>query len=122
MIDFQSVFIDALWIFGLAGVLATFSYHDWKRSFRGWGWRYTLKLPSFLLPLNLSLTVFCLGLALNGATAFVPDPWWQTAIWAVMTLVFAVQTVLYWRLGRQQGWDEPVEKEEARPTEQSDSV
>ncbi|RME51539.1 MAG: hypothetical protein D6790_19840 [Caldilineae bacterium] len=112
MIDFKGVFIDALWVLGLAGVLATFSYHDWKRSQRGWRWRFVWQLPSFLLPLSLSLTLFCVGVGLSGATAYQPDPWWQTAIWGVMTLVFALQSALYWRAGRTAGWDAPMDAAE----------
>ena len=97
-IDFQAVFIDFLWLLGATGVLATFSYHDWKRSLFKWGW-HAWKLPGFLLPLNLSLTIFCLGLALNGVMADVTAPWWQTTIWAVMTLVFGMQAFRYWRIG-----------------------
>ena len=100
MIDFQAVFIDSLWLVGLAGVLVTFSYQDWRRSVLGRDWRHHWKQPAFQRPLTLSLTVFSLGLTLNGTTYQVPVPWWQTAIWTLMTLALGVQTLLYGRIVR----------------------
>ncbi len=96
-IDFQAVFIDLLWLLGAAGALATFSYHDWKRSVLNQSWRHNWKLPGVLFPLNLSLTILCLGVTLNRETSYASAPWWQTAIGLVITSVFGVQTYLYWR-------------------------
>lgn len=111
MISLTDVLIDALWVLGLAGVFATFSYMDYYRRLLGWRWRDAWSRPRLLAPLSLSLFVFSVGVGLNGATAFQPDPWWQTALWAVMGVLFAWQTVIYWMAGRRRGWDRPLEDE-----------
>jgi sterol desaturase/sphingolipid hydroxylase (fatty acid hydroxylase superfamily) len=109
MFSLVDVLIDAVWVLGLAGTLATFSYIDWYRRCRNWRWRDAWNRPKMLVPLSLSLAVFCLGVALNGFTAYQPAPIWETAIWALMTLLFAAQTVIYWRHARGHGWDEPLD-------------
>ena len=64
------------------------------------------------MPLSLSLTIFSLGVGLSGATAYQPAPWWETAVWGAMTVIFAWQTLLYTQVGRRQGWDQPMEAKE----------
>ena len=122
MFTLTDVLIDALWIVGLAGVFATFSYIDYYRHLRHWRWREAWQRPCLLTPLSLSLTIFSLGLALNGATAYQPAPWWETAIWAAMTLLFAWQTALYGLAGRKNGWDIPVDSSGTNETAKSNSV
>lgn len=109
MISWQSVLSDALWILGLAGALATFSYMSWRRSVVGWSWGYTLSVPRTLVPLCLSMELFSIGLAMTGLTAYQPAPWWETVIWTVLVVLFAVQTVMYGIAGKRYGWDTPVE-------------
>lgn len=116
MFSMTDVMIDALWILALAGVFATFSYTDWLRSERKARWRDQWALPRFLVPLNGSLTAFCIGVGLSGATAYAPDPWWQTLIWAVMALLFGFQTYTAWRFAADKGWETPIE-EKPRPQE-----
>lgn len=110
MITLQSLFADALWVLGLAGALATFSYMAWYRDFNGWRWKVVLKLPRLLAPLCLSLTLFSVGMLLAGLFAFYPSPWWQTAAWSVLSLLFALQSAVYLRAGRRRGWDIPIEE------------
>lgn len=110
MFSMTDVMIDALWILALAGVFATFSYTDWLRSERKQRWRDQWALPRFLVPLNGSLTAFCIGVALSGATAYAPDPWWQTLIWAVLALLFGWQTYTVWRFAVEKGWETPMEE------------
>ncbi len=104
-----TVFIEALWVLGLAGALATFSYMAWYRGLHSWSWRFTFSVPRFLVPLSFSLALFCTGMALNGVIAYQPAPWWQTAAWSVLAILFVFQLVLYGRVGRQKGWDAPIE-------------
>jgi hypothetical protein len=66
-------------------------------------------MPRMLSPLCLSLALFCLGMALNGVVADQSPPWWQTATWSVLTVLFAVQCVLVTLDGRRKGWDAPIE-------------
>jgi hypothetical protein len=110
MFSLTDVLIDALWVLGLAGLLATFSYMDWYRGLQVWRWRQTWSRPCLLAPLSLSLALFSLGLALNGYMAYQPDPWWQTALWAVMAFLFAGQSFLYGLAGSRQGWSIPVDR------------
>jgi hypothetical protein len=109
MFTLTDVLIDALWVLGLAGVFATFSYMDYYRHLRHWRWRETWQRPCLLGPLSLSLTIFSLGLALNAATASPSAPWWESVIWIAMTLLFAWQTFFYSRAGQKAGWDVPVD-------------
>lgn len=106
----QQLLVDVLWVLGLAGALATFSYMSWYRSLRGWRWVHTLLLPRSLAPLCGSLALFALGMALNAALADQPPPWWQTTAWSILALLFAVQFVIYTNAGRRNGWDTPIEE------------
>lgn len=110
MITPQSLLANILWLFGLAGVLAVFSYCAWYRKLHDLSWRQLWGMPLLLAPLSLTLTAFCAGMAWAGAVDYQPSPWWQTIAWLVLALLFAVQSVLYVRAGRQAGWDNPVEE------------
>jgi hypothetical protein len=110
MFSMTDVMIDALWILALAGVFATFSYTDWLRHEQKGRWRTQWALPRFLVPLNGSLTAFCIGVGLSGVTAYAPDPWWQTLIWAVLAVLFGVQTYSAWRFAAANGWETPIEE------------
>jgi hypothetical protein len=109
MFTFQDVLIDALWVLGLAGVLATFSYMSWYRDVQRWRWRRAWSVPRLLFPLCLSLTVFCVGIALNGLTSWQPAPWWESTLWSVLALLFGAQSVVYGLAGQAHGWDAPTE-------------
>ncbi|HHY58304.1 MAG TPA: hypothetical protein GYA08_23030 [Chloroflexi bacterium] len=109
MITVQSLVSDALWVLGLAGALATFSYMNWVRDVRRWTWSYTLSTPMLLAPLSSSLCLFSGGMALSGLFAVWPSPWWQIIAWSVLTALFGLQAVLYAGAGRRAGWDAPIE-------------
>jgi hypothetical protein len=110
MLTVQSFFTNALWIVGLAGVLATFSYMGWYRSAHGWRWNRVFSLPRILIPLSVSLELFSIGLAINGIIAPQPAPWWEIAAWSALALLFAIQTVIYGVAGFRYGWDTPMEE------------
>jgi hypothetical protein len=110
MIRWQDVLSGALWVLGLAGLLATLSYMSWVRSRHAWAWRDLFSLPRLLIPFCLSLELFCIGLAVNGALAYQPAPWWEIVAWSLLALVFAVQTLIYGWAGVQRGWDTPIEE------------
>lgn len=111
MISVQSLLSNSLWVLGLAGVLATFSYMNWLRGIRCWSWPYTWNTPMFLTPLSLSLFLFSGGMASAGLLSVSPAPWWQLIAWSVLALLFGVQAVLYARAGRHSGWDAPIEEQ-----------
>jgi hypothetical protein len=48
MFSLEEIFIDALWIIGIAGVLATLSYMGWYRSAKRLTWRRLFSLPRML--------------------------------------------------------------------------
>ncbi len=116
MIDLQAVLFDALWILGLAGGLATCSYLDWVRLQRGWRWRSLWDRPCFVVPLSVSLALFCGGVGLSGATADPPDPRWQTGVWGFLALLFVVEALLYAWAARVHGWATPVGRVRAART------
>jgi hypothetical protein len=109
MSTIQNLWTNALWVIGLASVLATFGYMGWYRSMRAWSWKRVLSLPRILIPLTVSLEFFSLGLAINGLTALEPAPWWETMAWSILALLFAAQTVVYGLAGMRHGWDTPLE-------------
>jgi len=109
MIAWQTVFIDALWVLGLAGALATLSYISWYRSVVHWSWARAFSAPRALTPLTVSMELFSIGMAMNGLVAYRPAPWWETAAWSILAILFAVQTVIYGMAGMRYGWNTPLE-------------
>jgi hypothetical protein len=85
MIDWFGVFHNALWIVGLASVLAALSYADWRRrlAIPPKPLRRALAEPGFQAAASLGLALFCAGLALGSTQA------WEIAAWTVLGLVFA---------------------------------
>ena len=85
MIDWFAVLHNALWIFGLAIVLAALSYADWRRRLvvPPVSFRQALAEPGFQAAVSLGFTLFCAGLALGSAV------WWQIAAWVALGLFFA---------------------------------
>jgi hypothetical protein len=108
MLTLPSLLSATLWILGLAGVLATLSYADWQRSLHHRRWRSIVLLPRLLSPLCLSLTLFCIGMALAAASN-PPLSWWQIAAWSILALVFAFYAWITTQAGRRAGWDAPFE-------------
>lgn len=92
MIDWFGVFHNALWILGLAVVLAALSYVDW--------WRRTLEPPltlrqalgtaGFQAAFSVGMLLFCAGLALGS------DRWWEIAAWSLLGLIFGWQAFSAW--------------------------
>lgn len=97
MIDWYGVFRNALWVLGLAAVLAAFSYVDWWRRLQTprLSLRQALGSPGFQAAASLGMVLFCVGLALSS------QRWWETALWAVLGLSFAWQAAAAWRSLRQ---------------------
>ena len=110
MFSLQQILVDALWVLGLAGLLATFSYMAWYRTHRGWSWRHMFSLPRLLVPVSVSLEFFCIGMGVSSLLSFETPPWWETAAWTLLAILFAMQTMVYGLAGRRHGWDTPVEE------------
>jgi hypothetical protein len=88
MIDWVSVVFGALWILGLGLVTASlsFAYYLARQQKRRFG--QALEMPGCRIIIGLGLVFFCLGW-LGGASAA-----WERLLWAVLALIFALQTWL----------------------------
>ena len=87
MIDWYSVAANSLWILGLAVLLATLSYSDWKRSVEKRSLRSVLGEFTPSLCINFGLFLFCSGLLATSTT------WWETAGWGIALLLVIGQVV-----------------------------
>lgn len=109
MVTLQAVLIDALWLIGLAGLLAAVGYMGWYRQLNRWQWRHTLQTPRSRMSVALSLTLISSGVALDSLTSTRPDPWWAVVAWLLLSFLFFIQTVFAARAGDQHGWDSVTE-------------
>ncbi len=98
MIDWVGVALNAVWIAGLAIVLAAFSYHDWLARETDRRLRDVLALPSWKLTFFGGMLLACVGFAYG-----LSDRWWQKVIWMILALSFAYELMLLWRQGRPKG-------------------
>ena len=87
MIDWFSLAANSLWIVGLAVLLATLSYSDWKKSVENSSLRAVLGEFMPALSINVGLLLFCLGLLATSAM------WWERAGWGVALLLVVGQIV-----------------------------
>ena len=86
MIDWVSVGFSALWILGLGLVTAGLSVANYLASQQKRRFRQTLEMPACRIMIDLGLVFFCVGLA-GGVSAI-----WERLLWAVLALMFALQT------------------------------
>ncbi len=91
MIDWYFVATHALWILGLAIVLAAFSYHDWERHEAGRSLREQLARPSFQLALNAGLLLVALSFVLMEGSR-----WWERVVWAGLGGMFVRSSWAAW--------------------------
>ncbi len=88
MIDWYGLFFNALWVAGLALLLAALGWPRFWAAERPTGteqgWRREVDRPSFGLLANLGLVLFCLGLALNSKG-------WIALLWLGLAGAFAAQ-------------------------------
>jgi Ca2+/Na+ antiporter len=96
LINWVGVGINALWVLGTAGVLASFSYTSWWAHERGVPLRQALGDSIFRLPFSLSMALTCLGLF------FCARGRLERALWLVLIILFIVQAHLACRGKRKQ--------------------
>lgn len=84
MIDIISLVANALWLLGLAVLLAVLSWARWKAQSGQVRFRQVLARPLVQLGLDLGLLLFCVGLA---ATAHA---WWERILWGLLGIAWAV--------------------------------
>ena len=94
LIDFPALLANSLWVFALAIALTVFSFARFQALHRRQSLDCSLSNPGTQLGFNLAGLFFCLGLALAGRLAHAPSPWWETALWALLAILFAVQAYL----------------------------
>lgn len=85
MIDWLHVAFNALWLLGLALILAAFSYAGWLAQARGMRTRQLLGTPTFQLSFTIGMGLVSLGLF------FLGRGWLEHVLWAAFTVVFAWQ-------------------------------
>ena len=91
MINWLQAFSNLPWLFGLALILAAFSYANWLAHLRRAPTRQLLSAPTFQLPFTIGLGLVSCGLFLLGRG------WLEHVLWAVLTLLFAWQAWGLWR-------------------------
>ena len=89
MIDWYNLITNALWIFGCAVVLATISYTSWEASTQQCSFKEIIRQRKIQIPLNVGGVLFSVGLA--GTTQMI----WQKILWAILSLVFLIQIIIY---------------------------
>ncbi len=82
MIDWWLVFTSALWILGLAIVLAAFSYYDWLARETGRRRREVFWQSAWPAWLDAGLILVCAGLGLGA------HPWWERLLWLALAAWF----------------------------------
>ena len=91
MIDWIAVGFGALWIFGLALLLAALSMADYRRVQSGKKWREVWAGRSFQVLSNAGLMCFCFGLIGIVRTD------WEGVMWGALGLGFAAFALRAWR-------------------------
>ena len=96
MIDWLSVALNSIWILGLATILATLSYHNWRAAESGHSLRQHLQYPTFLISFTIGACLFCLGVAGLGRA------WWERLVWVALALLCGLQGWQAWRANQDQ--------------------
>lgn len=86
MIDWYSVGFGALWILGLGLVVAALSFANYLAPQQKRRFRQALEMAACQIMIDLGLVFFCLGW--TGSVSGT----WERIVWAVLALMFAVQT------------------------------
>lgn len=104
MIDVWGVFANSLWIFGLAVLLAVWSYASYEASRTKMKIRAILDQLGYALVLDAGLLLFLLGMVTT------EDRWWARALWIVISAGVVAEAV--WRIverkraGKSEGADD----------------
>ena len=88
MIDIASVAANALWVLGLALLLAALSWARWLAQRDDARLRQVLRRSGLRRTIDLALLLFCAGLAATSRR------WWERALWGLLAAAWALQAVL----------------------------
>ena len=91
MIDWWGIFVNLVWIAGLAICLAALSMSSYHARIAQVRIRHLLGDPAALRSLSVGMMLFCLGLLLSTPSL------WQRVVFGLLSVLFAVQAALYWR-------------------------
>ncbi|MEA3345711.1 MAG: hypothetical protein U9Q78_05630 [Chloroflexota bacterium] len=91
MINWMGVGVNALWVLGAAGILASLSYTSWWAHERGVPLRRALGEASFQLPFFLSIALICGGLFFCARNLL------ERVLWLVLFILFVIQAHTTWR-------------------------
>lgn len=92
LIDWRLLGFSALWLSGLALLLAAVSFADYAAHARQTKTRAVLGEPGYQVALNAGLLLFCLGLVGSAQN------WWEQALWLLLAAAFAYQGWQAWRV------------------------
>ena len=95
MIDWYSLLTSALWVSGIALLLAAVSWQIYAASLTGTSLRTRLAAPGFTLISALAMTMLMLGLALRPGS-----PLWMAVIWGLLALGFLYAAWIAFRAWR----------------------
>jgi hypothetical protein len=96
MIDWWGVFHNALWVGGLAAIVAALSMANYQAHAARVRLRQKLGGPGFQLAFHAGMGLFCLGLL------FGSPSWWERGVWSVLAALFAGQAIWLWYGQRRQ--------------------
>ena len=91
MIDWYGLVYNALWVLGLAVILAALAMASFQTRVQGVRLRRVLRASAFLLPFGVGMFLFCLGVLFSSQT------WWEKALWGLLAVLFAGQVFWLWR-------------------------
>ena len=98
MIDWYGVAVSALWILGLAVLLAALSIAYWSDGGQSKRVRQVLGEPTFRLVTAIGIVLFALGMFL------VAEVWWEKGGWLAVIVLAFWESVVTWLAMRARGW------------------
>lgn len=93
MLEWLPVFYAFLWIFGLAGLLATLSFVHWQAGQQGQALLPTLGQPPIRLLIAAGFGLVALGQALSATAS------WAVGGWALLLVLAGWSGIAAWRGG-----------------------
>lgn len=82
VLDFYSIAANALWVLGLALILAALSWANWVAVRERIPFRRALGRPNVRRTVDGGLVLFCAGLAATGRTR------WEQVLWSIFAVGF----------------------------------
>ncbi len=92
MIDWYGIFVNALWVIGMAGLLATVSWNVYAASLPGRSLRVQWQQPGTTIAFAVSMLLIAVGLGLQPDTS----PW-LSLLWLLFACAFAMMAWLAYR-------------------------